>query len=156
MKHLLVRYSDKFANTIEQHNVISSATGSVWFGKIGTALAERWIRILLAQVEQDKATYLFIVKRDGTRYTFHKAKLRGIQRKLAETDRVPSYYLDHALLQKMSCFFLVEPFIPCNRREVERIRLASSGSPATETLAGSMAGLFVVEVAAPSSGYAPH
>lgn len=138
-KHLLLRYSDKFGPTIELHNQVVDEKGFVWFGKMGTKLGARWNEVFHQHLLNNQSTiWLYLVKRIGTHYEFHRAKLLEISQKEPD-DGIPSYYRDHALLSQMSCFFRCERIRRCSKLEVRNIRLASSGAPATETLAGSMA-----------------
>ena len=146
MKHIVVRYSEKFGATIDLHNKVAQENGFVWFGKMGSTIANRWIRIFDEQLSRGQNTFLFLVRRDGTRYVFHKARILQIQRdSVPATTEMPGYYADHNLIRQMSCFFKIDLLKPCLKNEIEKIRLASSGSPVTETLSGSMAGLFIVE-----------
>lgn len=146
MKHLVIRYSDKFGATIALHNEVSLVEGSVWFGKMGTGVANRWITLLESQIALGHDSWLYLTCRNGLKYNFHKARILQIHKSDESPKRgLPSYYTDKKILKQMSCFFRIEPLEPCARSEILKIRLASSGSPITEVLAASMAGLFIVE-----------
>lgn len=146
MKHLVVRYSDKFGATIALHNEVSLLEGSVWFGKMGTGVANRWIAVLESQIALGQDSWLYLTSRNGLKYNFHKARILEILKSDEPPARgLPGYYIDNNLLKQMSCFFRIESLEPCSRSEILKIRLASSGSPITEVLASSMAGLFIVE-----------
>lgn len=146
MKHLVVRYSDKFGATIALHNEVALLEGSVWFGKMGTGVANRWITMLESQIALGQDSWLYLTCRNGLRYNFHKARILQILKSdLPPTRGLPRYYIDNNLLKQMTCFFRIESLDPCTRSEVLKIRLASSGSPITDVLTSSMAGLFIVE-----------
>ena len=151
-KHIVIRYSDKFGPTVALHNEVATKGGLVWFGKMGATVADRWVRMFEQQINKGVRTWLYLVKRDGARYSFHKASMHRIEKSPPKQfGDVPAYYKSHNLTEHMSCFFQIESLQSCSTREVSNLRLASSGSSITETLAVSMAGSFIVEQIQPTN-----
>ncbi len=149
-KHVLVRYSDKFGNTIELHNNVAEELGHVWFGKMGSPLADRWVQAIESQIAAGVGSYLFVVKREGGSYIFHKGEIIEIRRvakeAVFEDTGLPNYYLSNRLNAQMSCYFKTKILTRCRRQEVATLKLTSSGATALDTLVASMAGLFIIQM----------
>lgn len=143
--HVLVKYSDKFGDTIALHNKVVESFGYVWFGKIGTPISKVRLSKLRSQIEIGQTTWLYIVRREK-KTVVHKAQLLDVTRDRPGEEGIPHYYRDHNLLNFMRCWFKVRAFSPCRMSEFNRLTVASSLSKVSESLVSSTSGFFIVKI----------
>jgi len=63
--HLLLRFSDlllKDGDTITEHNKVIESEGAVWFGKMGSSVAQRHIDVFNEQIQEENPIYVYLVK----------------------------------------------------------------------------------------------
>ena len=101
--HIIVRYSDKFGDAAVLHNSVATASGSVWFGKMGTSVSENWLNIFRDQLSRNCPTWFYIVRKDGNRHKLYKGRLIACKKSLddPDLDLVPEYYKTENLLRLM-------------------------------------------------------
>jgi len=156
-RHIVVRYADSLfggVDVIREHERVLRAQGAVWIGKVGRPLALPNISLLNGQTDEGVPTHLYLVQRSGQGYTWTKATLSRVERTLPADERelVPEYYAKEGITRLSRAWFKVTRLTPIDETEVRSIRVASSRNPIAETLARSMAALFIVVIRAPTSG----
>ena len=151
--HLVVRFSDSLCggvDTIREHMSVIEQSGAVWFAKMGRPLAGRKIDLLSDQMRRGIPTFLFLVQKAGRDYVWAQATLCAISRSLSAREQAltPPYYRDRKVNQAASIWFKVSKISRPRASQIKMLTVASSGNPISESLAGSMAAMFVVHVGA--------
>ena len=154
--HLVVRFSDSLCggvDTIREHMSVIEQSGAVWFAKMGRPLAGHKIDLLSDQIRRGIPTFLFLVQKAGRDYVWAQATLCAISRSLPAREHAltPPYYRDRKVNQAASIWFKVSKISRPRASQIKMLNVASSGNPISESLAGSMAAMFVVHVGAGNS-----
>jgi hypothetical protein len=149
--HLLVRFANNLAfsngiDTIEQHSKVIERRGAVWFAKFGKTLGVSHVERLNLQISAGINTYLFLVGKDGREQKWFRARLTEVRRTKPESKKepFPSYYKEHFSANSARLWLRVSSLDPMQPYESRRLFVKSSSSPAAESLARSMAGMFIV------------
>ena len=127
MKTVALRFGENFApvcGTIAAHQEIIDAIGDVWYGKLGSAVAEKVIHEIK---QQDDPIILLINSGKADRYWAHILAIAQEQPPIGE---FPSYYQDKA--EKMKTWFKVTSFENAPKGIMAQCSGASSGSPLSE------------------------
>lgn len=148
-QHLVMRFADSLCSgvhTIREHQRVIDRKGAVWVGKIGRPLAQHKLDILNGQIQGGTRTFLFLVQKRGREYSWTKATLSQVSRSLQAPARslVPTYYQELGIAKSVFTWFKVKDLQEATRAEIRELRVVSSGRQITETLAGSMAAMFMV------------
>ena len=148
-KHLVMRFADSLCSgvdTIREHKRIIEAKGGVWLGKLGRPLSQHKINLLRKQIEHGATTVLYLVQRRGRQYAWTRATLADIAKSINADARrlVPEYYNEFGIRKQVSIWFKVSSLRKVASSEVRKIHVASSGRSILETLASSMAAMFMV------------
>lgn len=87
--HFLLRYSDSLsgADTIGEHQAVLTANGSVWMGKFGVGMGNRFVEIAKKQISSGEPCSLYLMH--GCQYTF-KANVIDIVIGNGSKDLIPS------------------------------------------------------------------
>jgi hypothetical protein len=154
--HLVVRFSDTLfgvGDVVEKHNLVVAKHGAVWFGKLGSTLAQGRINLLNKQIEQGIPTFLYLVKGNRRKSTAYRAQLLSVTREMPAKEKrlVPSYYAKQGLLDYMRAWIKVGEIVPVEMSSLDNFRAMTSVLPLYETLARSSSGQFLVyEATGPS------
>ena len=149
--HLVVRFSDSFCggvDTIREHMLVIEQSGAVWFAKMGRPLASYRIDLLSDQMRRGIPTFLFLVQKAGRDYVWAQGTLCAISRSLPAREHAltPPYYRDRKVNQAASIWFKLSKISRPRASQIKMLNVASSRNPISESLARSMAAMFVVQV----------
>ncbi|GEM_PF-3396735 len=144
--HLLMRYSDKFSDdTIAAHLDVVNRKGSVWLGKMGKTLARRHIKTLNEQCNNNIPTYVFLVQKQPSGYEVYRASLAEVSRSFPQDQKlIPPYYDKQKITSYIRLWQRVTSIKEVDSAVLRRLRIATSGSSAADTIRQSMAALFIV------------
>jgi hypothetical protein len=146
--HLLMRYSDKVTgieDTIVAHEDIAKRKGAVWLGKMGKTLARKHVDTLNDQCSKKIPTYVFLVQKRRGGYEVYQGNVTEVSRSFPdERQLIPSYYDKQRITSYIRLWQKVTMIRKVDSTILKRIYIATSGSPASETLQHSMAALFLV------------
>ena len=146
--HLVVRFSDTLfgvGDVVAEHNEIVSQHGAVWFGKLGSTIAEKRVSMLNKQIEQNIPAFLYLVKGNRKKSTAYRADLLAISRDFPkEKKQIPTYYEEKDLLEFMKVWMKIGQIEPIELSEMRSLKTINSIYPIAETLAKSSSGYFLV------------
>ena len=147
--HLLIRFSDSLfsaGDVISLHRQVIKEKGAVWFGKLGTPIAQRHIETINQQVEDKLPSYLFLVKGNRRKSTFYRATIQTLSAILPknEKDMIPKYYFDLKIVKHMKFWAKLSDIKPIDEIEIQNIQVIGSVLEIGETLVRSSSGHFVV------------
>lgn len=150
--HLVVRFSDNLfsiGDVVEKHNEVSSKYGYVWFGKFGSAIAEKRIEMLHVQIAKKIPTYIYLVKGNRKKSTFYRSGLLEITKQLlkSEEKRFPKYYIENELQQHIKTWFKISQIVPIENSALSKLKAIGSVYPIQESLVRSSSGYFLVHEA---------
>lgn len=140
--HFLLRYSDKLsgADTIREHQSIIEQYDSVWMGKFGVGMGQRFVEITKKQLERGEHCYLYLMH--GSKYT---CRANIIDLVAAENSQglmstrqlsiTPAYYRQ----KKCSIWFKLSTIEPINSDELKYLWLFND--PASHPSSRGMRGL---------------
>lgn len=132
-------------DVIALHNAVVAEHGAVWFGKLGSTLAQGRIDLLNQQVEKKILTYLYLVKGNRRKSTAYRALLRQVSREMPkETRLIPAYYAEKDLLQYMKAWMKIGQIEAIEMSEMDKLKAITSVFPISETLVRSSSGYFLV------------
>ncbi|HNB23414.1 MAG TPA: hypothetical protein PKZ32_13385 [Candidatus Melainabacteria bacterium] len=146
--HLVLRYADKDVNTIAEHQSVASQKGSVWFGKLGKALGKQQIERLNRQCEEGTTTFVYLVLSAGKKSVVHRAKLLELKEVLSkgESELVPAYYRTTGIMQYVKLWIRLSGLTEVDRKSMERLEVAATGSDLLEAIGRSSSGQFIVKI----------
>lgn len=151
--HLVVRFADLISglNTIKVHQDIIARHNAVWMGKFGKPLGTSKIRVLNNQIKKRIPTYIFLVTKIKGKYYWYKGTLLHIADESPTTQKglIPRYYQEHNLLRLISLWMKLSNIDESSASDLKELYVTSSGHPLSETICGSMAGLFLVQYGSP-------
>jgi len=147
--HILMRFADKLLSiddTIAEHNRLIARHGTVWIGKLGKPLAERHIMRVNEQCRQNIPTYLYLVQKKGTAYQAYRATVVRMSRALPKREQnlVPHYYEERKITRYVGFWTKLSGITQIEKGQLFELHIASSLFAVPDTLARSMAALFVV------------
>lgn len=149
--HLLIRFSDNLfavGNAITKHQEVIDQQGNVWFGKLGTPIAQKAIDSVNLQIDKKIPTFLYLVKGNRRKSTFYKARIitasSGFPKK--EKDFIPAYYFEKKIAKQMKSWIKILDIELLVDDEIKSLRVKSSVLDIEETLFRSSAGLFYVVI----------
>lgn len=132
-------------DVIALHNAVVAEHGAVWFGKLGSTLAQGRIDLLNQQVEKKIPTYLYLVKGNRRKSTAYRAALIQVSREMPkETRLIPAYYAEKDLLQYMKAWMKIGQIEAIEMSEMDKLKAITSVFPISETLVRSSSGYFLV------------
>jgi len=148
-QHVVMRFADSLCSgvdTIREHQQVVDQKGSVWLGKIGRPLAQHNLDILNGQIQCRTRTLLFLVQKRGREYIWTKAVLSEVSRSVPALARtlIPAYYQELGITKLVSTWFKVESLRKATRAEILNLQVVSSGRQIGDSLASSMAAIFMV------------
>ena len=136
-----LRFFEKFApecGTISAHEEVIKEFGFVWYGKLGSAISESNIRVILSN-EEPKILLIHSGKTD--RYW---AYVTDIKRSLKEYEQVPEYYRNR--FEYFHTWFKVVKFEKAEKTVMKNCYVNSSNKPLSEASRHSMSPYFIIRV----------
>jgi hypothetical protein len=144
--HIAIRFSDRNSNidTIAVHSRIIDKHGAVWFAKMGKTLAREHVTTVNAQCRGGIPTHLYLVQ--SPRHQVYRGELVTMTRQAPKQEKVliPSYYEDNQLMKYMTLWSKISDLRLVDGEDLTSLYIAGSGSPLSEALHTSMAGMFIV------------
>jgi len=152
--HLVVRFADSMfdvGDVIARHNEVVTLHGAVWFGKLGSTLAQGRIDRLNRQIQDGTPTYLYLVKGNRRLPTAFRADLLAVSKALPSKEKplVPAYYAEKKLVRHMNAWMKIKHLKPIDLDELDALQAISSVLPLSETLVRSSSGYFLVHSSKP-------
>lgn len=144
MRTVALRFADNFApseGTIAAHEAVISNKGYVWFGKIGSALSEETIKMILMN---QPAKVLLIHSGTTKRYW---ALVDAITKSFPGDGEFPSYYSDKSSLIKT--WFRVIQFIDAPKDILSKCYVISSGELLSNVSRKSLSPFYRIECEEP-------
>lgn len=118
---------------VEQHNMISEVSDSVFLGKAGRSLTPGKIRSIEKTIAEEGSSKLYLIQRLDGCFEFHVADVFGLSRYAPEViESIPEYYRNRTA--EMSLWFEIGRLSPCKEQEYRQLRLLSSGRPLHDVL----------------------
>ena len=147
--HLLIRFSDNLfsaGDVISLHQQVIEQKGVVWFGKLGTPIAQRHIEAINIQTQNKNPSFLFLVKGNRRKSTFYRANIEMLSSALPknEKDLIPPYYFKLKIAKHMKFWAKLSDIKSITESEMQKIQVVGSVLEIGETLARSSSGHFVV------------
>ncbi len=147
--HLLIRFSDNLfsaGDVISLHQEVIRETGSVWFGKLGTPIAQRHIETINLQIQNKTPSFLFLVKGNRRKSTFYRATIELLSSSLPKNEKnlIPKYYFDLRIVKHMKFWAKLSSIKPIDESEIQNIQVIGSVLEIGETLVRSSSGHFIV------------
>lgn len=148
--HLIIRYSDnlyKIDDVVSEHTKIIDKNGMVWFGKVGKPLGLPHLETINNQCTSGVPTYLYLIQKVGKNYLTHRGKLIKASRSFptAQKSLIPKYYYEKEILSLISIWFNLSEITKMDEGYLSNLRVVTSIMTITETLASSMAAMFIVK-----------
>lgn len=140
MRTVALRFAENFApecGTIAAHNDVIEEFGSVWYGKLGSAVSAK---VASSIFEEADPVILLIHSGGQERYWAH---IKSIRRDVPDMSLIPSYYRDNA--SKFGCWFEVTRFERAASNVMSRCVVASSKKPLTTASRHSMSPYFIID-----------
>lgn len=138
----MLRYSDAITkvDTIKEHQELLYTKKTVWMGKFGVGISNKFFDIAKNQLKVGDGLFLYLMK--GTQYT-HKAKIIDIIKgkdskteiSTKEKDHTPSYYRN----KRCTIWFKLSSIDTINENELDNLWLYKD--PASHPSNGGMRGL---------------
>ncbi len=141
---IVIRYSDMLGdervNTINEHNRIFNAKGTVYVGKYGQPVGTKYLDLCC---QEEYGVMLIMVKKSvGRTYEAHQARIKSGLSSKPPAILVPSYV---NVRKDIRCWFeLGSELKPMSKNDLQSWFVKSSGLPLLESIAASMSGLFYV------------
>lgn len=140
MMTVALRFSDNFApvsGTIEEHIKIIEKLSYVWYGKMGTPLAQNIIRELMGN--EEKRILLIHSGRQDRYWAYYT----HIQREIPESEGIPEYY--RFKTENFRTWFKIIAFEKAPRDILGKCFVRSSGVPLSSVSRHSMSPYFIIE-----------
>ena len=149
--HLLIRFSDNLfavGDAIAKHQEVIDQQGKVWFGKLGTPIAQKAIDSINLQIEKKIPTFLYLVKGNRRKSTFYKARIIMASSDFPKKEKefIPAYYFEKKIVRQMKSWIKILNIELLTEDEIKSLRVKSSVLDIEETLFRSSAGLFYVVI----------
>lgn len=148
--HLLIRFSDnlfKVGDVIYMHNEVINRQGAVWFGKLGTPIAQRHIDKINFQCKDGIPSFLFLVKGNRRKSTFFKAGVLFLSLDFPSEEQqlIPQYYFNKKITSQIKFWAKLSDISPLEPGELKMQKVAGSVLEINETLFRSSSGHFIVQ-----------
>jgi len=148
--HLLIRFSDRLLEnrgTIEEHQNVIEKEGAVWFGKMGQPVSYNVIEKLNQQVEKNIKTYIYLVKGNRRTPSAFLSELIIASREFPQNEKelIPAYYQELEIIQFIKVWVKIRCLHEIGSGDLNKMRVASSVYPLTETLIKSSTGHFIIK-----------
>lgn len=140
MKGVALRFFEKFApeeGTIAEHQKLIKKNGYVYYGKMGTPISEKNIKMLL---DQEEVKNLLIHSGKAERYWVYVDK---IIKEKPELNEFPEYY--HDISDNFKTWFRVNKIEEAPKNIMGLCKVASSGATLGEASKHSMSPYFIIE-----------
>lgn len=140
MKGIALRFFEKFApsdGTIAEHKKIIQKKGYVYYGKMGSAVSDKNISMLM---KQGRMKLLLIHSGKTERYW---AEVDKIIKERPKDDEFPEYY--HDLSENFKTWFRVVKIEEAQRDIMSKCKVISSGATLGEASKHSMSPYFIIE-----------
>lgn len=140
MKSVALRFFEKFApedGTIAEHQKLIDKRGYVYYGKIGTPMSDKNIKLLM---EQERVKILLIHSGKTERYWAHVDK---IVKERPDYDEFPEYY--HDIAENFKTWFRVGVIEEAPKNVMSQCKVVSSGATLGEASKHSMSPYFIIE-----------
>ena len=140
MKTIALRFGETFSpdcGTIAAHQQLINKSGYVWYGKMGSSVAERIVKELK---EQKDTKILLISSGKGERYWAHVEEIR---KETPALDGIPEYYRN--MTKKFKTWFKVTSFESAPRDIMSKCFVVSSGNVLGEVSKHSMSPYFIID-----------
>ena len=140
MKSIALRFSEKFApseGTIAAHISLIDEIGHVWYGKLGSVLSDKTVRLLMSN---EQPRILLIRSGKSSRYW---AYIDAAQRATPPLDEIPFYYRHMA--QDFNFWFRVVRIEKAENDVMQKCKVASSGELLTYASKSSMSPYFIID-----------
>ncbi len=141
MKTIALRFADFIApeeGTIQAHDNLIVSKGYVWYGKIGSAIADSAVEMVL-----DNEAPRILLIHSGTQKRYW-AFVDTISRDYPGSGEYPSYYEDKA--DKVKSWIRVTKFEPASNDILSKCTVMSSGQPLSNVSRHSMSPYYKIEV----------
>lgn len=141
MKTIALRFADNFApeeGTIQAHDSMIASKGYVWYGKIGSAIADSAVEMVLG----NEAPRILLIH-SGTQKRYW-AYVDAISRDYPGSGEYPSYYEDKA--DKVKSWIRVTQFEPASNDILGKCTVMSSGQPLSNVSRHSMSPYYKIEI----------
>ena len=128
----------------------------MWFAKFGKTLGLPHVERLNEQIKAEIKTYMFLVGKQGREYQWFRARLMEVSRSRPKSDRAPTpaYYKKIHSAGSARLWLRVSTLDAISGYEAKRLVVKSSAFPISDSLAKSMAGMFIVVESKTATGSA--
>lgn len=142
--HLLLRipsYGDPITRIAELHNAVVTRYETVWLGIVGKSYSRRNLESI-----RQCGHYLYVVQHQKNGLILMRARIKDIDSRLPETDHhlTPEYYASARIIERAKVWVRITSLHVTSIKELDDLRVKSSGRKATSTLRG-LAYLAMVE-----------
>ncbi len=140
METISLRFAENFApadGTIEEHKKLLQKNGYVWYGKLGSSIADP---VITSIFKSEEPRILLINSGKTDRWW---AYVDQIQKSQPSLEDVPSYY--HHLASKCKVWIRVIKFVKATPDVMSSCIVKSSQAPLSEVSAHSMSPYFIIE-----------
>lgn len=141
MKGVALRFFEKFApetGTIAEHQKLIDKNGYVYYGKMGTPISDKNIKML---IKQDEVKILLIHSGKTDRYWAYVDKIIKIKPDFSE---FPEYY--HDISDNFKTWFKVVRIEEAPKNVMSQCKVVSSGATLGEASKHSMSPYFIIEI----------
>lgn len=148
--HLLIRFSDNLfqdIDTINEHLKVINQNGAVWFGKMGSTIAQQHIDIINHQCAEGIHTYIYLVKGHRRTSTSFRCLAMNVGKSFPKKEEklIPKYYYEKEILKYIKFWAKLSNITLLKKGDLQKIRVASSIYPIGESLYKSSSGHFIVK-----------
>lgn len=136
-----LRFFDKFApecGTIAAHEEVIKEHGYVWYGKLGSAVSDANIKIIL---DNEQPRILLIHSGKFDRYW---AYINGITKELSDIEKVPEYYRSRT--EDFHTWFKITRIEKAEKDIMKKCFVKSSNRPLGDVSRHSMSPYFIIRV----------
>ncbi|MGN0496309.1 MAG: hypothetical protein ACI4GW_08815 [Lachnospiraceae bacterium] len=140
IKSLALRFSENFApedGTISEHQKLIDVNGYVYYGKMGSAVSEKNINLILSQ----EAPKILLIHSCGIKRYW--AYIDKISREQPMKNEFPDYY--HDIADKFKTWFRIIRIEEVPKNIMARCKVTSSGAILGEASKHSMSPYFVID-----------
>jgi hypothetical protein len=134
--HLLLRipkYGHPIERVAELHNAVATRHRTVWLGIVGKTYSAQNLEDI-----RQRGQYLYVVQHQRNGLALMKARIKGVDSALPETDRhlAPEYYVSAQIIERAKVWVRITTLRVTPIEELDTLRVKSSGKKATCTLNG--------------------
>ena len=140
MKSLALRFSENFApkdGTIAEHQKLIDKNGYVYYGKMGSSVSERNIRLILSQ----ETPKILLIHSGGIKRYW--AYIDKVVKEQPKKNELPDYYYDIA--DKFKTWFRIVRIEEAPRNVMSLCKVVSSGAILGEASKHSMSPYFIID-----------